>query len=123
MLLGHDNFQLALFALAAQYLTAEFYFTPYISMLRQSTKPEQQGLITAVYLFCADGLASVFTYLLDLSINARVDSIGPVTFTDSGSWEGFVIFSFNVVSLVGMVPFVYAAGQEYDRRRAERRLT
>ena len=98
------------------------WLPPYITMLRQSVPAEQRGFITSVFILFADGFGSLFTYLLDAGIRNRwLESLGPFDFTTDGSWEGVCIFTFNAISLLGTIPFVYYAGKEFDRRRKEAR--
>ena len=117
MLLNQDYFMLSIAALGAQYLTAEGWFPPYLRLLQSSCKPEQRGFVTAIYAFLATGSGALGVYLVDLAIQSKVETLGPFNFSEPGSWEGAVIFAANTISLIGMVPFMRAAGKEFDSRK------
>ena len=117
MLLSHNSFGWSMFALGAQYITVESWLPPYLTALRQSVKPEQRGFVTTLYTFCATASGTLSTYLLDKAIRWHPESVGPMDFSQPGSWEGFAIFGFNAISLLGAVPFMIAGGREFDRRR------
>lgn len=91
--------------LALQYITTECWLPLFLQLLRQSVKAEQKGFVTVLYLFAATTVATLSAYLIDIVCGAELDSLGPLNFSTPGSWQGFVIFLFNFISLVGAVPF------------------
>ena len=109
----NDNFYLSISMLAANYLIAESWMSPAITMLQDSSKGKIQGFTINVYFMFATLAGSLSTFFLDF-FNQRLN-----TDSDPGAF-GDLLGYFVLVSYLGSVPFFYLAGLFYQKQLKER---
>mmetsp|Transcript_3752 Transcript_3752/g.6401 ORF Transcript_3752/g.6401 Transcript_3752/m.6401 type:complete len:120 (-) Transcript_3752:87-446(-) len=101
-----DNFNVSITMLAFNYLIAECWASPTITMLQDTTKNSNQGFAINSYLLFATLCGALSTFLLD-RINYHFDTDNnPQIFGDA--LAGLLLFSY-----LGSVPFFWLAGRAY----------
>jgi len=106
--LVQSNFYFSICMLGLEYLVAECWFGPAITMVLNTIKPENKGFAVGGFLFCttiagtiATVLAQYFTNAFDAKNNVEV--------------YGQILVVFVFISYAGSIPFFILAGREYKK--------
>jgi hypothetical protein len=96
-----------------EYLVAECWVSPAITMVMNTISPDNKGFAVSAYLFCCTIAGTFSTWLLGkLQESYDVD--------DNPELYGKILFYFVLISYGGSLPFFYLSGREYTKvKKAE----
>ena len=93
--------------LGLNYLFAEAWGSPAITMLLDTTSPKNQGFTVNAYLLFATFAGTFSTQLMDyLNQSLGASSSNPEIY-------GYTLAAFTAISYLGSIPFFYLAGRSY----------
>lgn len=110
--LKQDDFTVSVICLGINYLFAESWGSPAITMLMDSTSVENMGFAVSAYLFMTTIGGMLATTALGL-IQSRLDAESDV------SLYGTTLCYFMMFSYLGSIPFWYLAGRSYSSKLAQ----
>ncbi len=127
-ILVQNNFAVSMLGIALEYLTAECWSAPAITMLINTISPQNKGFAVSAYLFCATIGGTISTALLGV-LNEEVvmkDAMGNPCFGPDGKaapcrpeWYGYGLMIFVAFAYIGSVPFFFLAGRNYKAYKEE----
>lgn len=100
--------------LGLNYLTAECWASPTITMLQDSAKGKNQGFTINAYLLFATLAGSLSTWAIDFANMKLNPGSDPDQF-------GTILAYSLLISYLGSVPFFFMAGQGYEKLIKNRR--
>jgi len=105
--------------LGFEYLFAESWLGPSITMVINTISPENKGFAVSAYLFFATVAGTIATELLSVLQTAFKAKENP-------EYYGYILFAFVCFSYGGSIPFMYLAGKHYkafkEKEDAEKAL-
>ena len=117
-LLVQSNIYFSLTMLGLEYLVAECWISPVITMLVNTISPENKGFGVSAFLFLATMAGTLSTTLLGIlqthfipsSKGKPDDWVNP-----KGYLYGWILCAFVVFSYAGSMPFFLLAGNQYKK--------
>jgi len=113
--LVQNNFWLSLAGLGLEYLSAECWIGPVITMVVNTISPENKGFAVSAFLFFATVAGTISTALLGAlqdHYNAK----------ENPKYYGYILCYFVIFAYVGSIPFFYLSGKAYTKvKLAEKR--
>ena len=107
-----SNFYLSIGFLAMEYLVAECWVSPAITMVMNTISPENKGFAVSAYLFCCTIAGTFSTWLLgQLQTSLKVDDKE----NPRPDLYGKILCYFVLISYGGSIPFFYLSGREYTK--------
>lgn len=116
-LLYQKSFAVSITFLFLEYLTAECWNAPAITMILNTISPDNKGYAVSVYSFFATMSGTVSTALLGSFESTYSVNLYPERY-------GYILFAFVCFSYLGSVPFFVLAGRSYtalNKREDEER--
>ena len=113
--LVQSNIYFSLAMLGLEYLVAECWISPVITMLVNTISPDNKAFGTSAFLFLSTISGTISTTLLGFlqtKYNAKAEG--------NGYLYGYILCAFVVFSYAGSVPFFLLAGQSYKRVMLQR---
>ena len=104
--LVQSNFYFSLGMLGLEYLVAESWLGPSITMVINTISPENKGFAVSAYLFFATVAGTIATELLGVLANSLNAKEHPELY-------GYILFGFVCFSYGGSIPFMWLAGKHY----------
>jgi len=104
--LVQSSFWFSLGMLGLEYLFAESWLGPSITMVINTISPENKGFAVSAYLFFATVAGTIATELLGVLQTHFEAKTHP-------SRYGYILFFFVLFSYGGSIPFMWLAGQHY----------
>ena len=104
--LVQNSFWFSLGMLGLEYLFAESWLGPSITMVINTASPKNKGFAVSAYLFFATVAGTIATELLGVLqqyYNAK----------DHPELYGYILFAFVLFSYAGSIPFMWLAGRHY----------
>ena len=92
--------------LGLEYLFAESWLGPSITMVINTISPENKGFAVSAYLFFATVAGTIATELLGVLQTQLKAKENPELY-------GYILFSFVLFSYAGSIPFMWLAGRHY----------
>lgn len=114
----NNNFAVSIVALFFEYLTAECWSSPAITMLINAISPENKGFAVSAYLFFTTISGTISTFLLGQFVETY-------DLAHHRERYGYILCAFVFFSYLGSVPFFYLAGNSYrdlNIKREEEKL-
>lgn len=103
-----SNFWISLVSLGLEYLCAECWVGPAITMVVNTVSPENKGFAVSAYLFFATICGTISTAVLGVLAKSFDAENNPGRY-------GYILCIFVFISYAGSLPFFYMAGKEYER--------
>ena len=115
--LFQNSFWFSMISLGLEYLVAECWLSPCITMLLNTISPENKGFAVSAFLFAATIAGTIST--------ALAGAIGSAysTTTDKENYylNGWILCGFVIFSYGGSIPFMLLAGKSYTKfKQAEK---
>jgi len=93
--------------LGLEYLFAESWLGPSITMVINTISPENKGFAVSAYLFFATVAGTIATELLGILQKSFEAKEHPERY-------GYILFAFVLFSYGGSIPFMWLAGKHYN---------
>jgi MFS family permease len=106
--LYQSSFGISIGALFFEYLFAECWSSPAITMLINAISPQNKGFAVSAYLFFTTISGTISTFLLGQFVQTFKLDEHPERF-------GYILCSFVFFSYLGSVPFFFLAGKSYKQ--------
>merc|ERR1719498_1602152 len=111
--LSNGSFTAAIIGLALEYLVAESWIGPAITMVLNTISPQNKGFAVSAFLFCATIFGTISTAVLGKVATAMEASKNP-------EWYGYLLCYWVAIPYLLSRPFFYLAGKEYTKvKKAE----
>jgi MFS family permease len=104
--LVQSSFWFSLGMLGLEYLFAESWLGPSITMVINTISPENKGFAVSAYLFFATVAGTIATELLGVLQTHFEAKKHPELY-------GYILFAFVLFSYAGSIPFMWLAGRHY----------
>jgi len=104
--LVQSSFWFSLGMLGLEYLFAESWLGPSITMVINTISPENKGFAVSAYLFFATVAGTIATELLGV-LQTQLKA------KENPSLYGYILFGFVCFSYGGSIPFMWLAGKHY----------
>lgn len=108
-----NNFWVSLVCLGLEYLMAECWVSPAITMVVNTISPENKGFAVSAYLFVATVCGTISTALLN-QLQKQFDA------ADNPELYGYILCAFVIFSYGGSLPFFILAGRQYTKFMKEK---
>lgn len=108
----NDNIYVSLVFLGLEYLFAESWFGPAITMVVNTISPENKGFAVGAFLFVANMFGTVSVAVLNsvqLAVNAK----------ENPKYYGWSLAITATIGYGLSIPFFYLAGLEYAKKKSE----
>jgi len=105
-LLVQSDFWVSISALALEYLFAEGWVGPAITMIVNTVTPQNKGFAVSAFLFTATAAGSLSNFLLGTLLDRYDAKSNPALY-------GHFLCGFVVFSYLGSLPFFWLAGKHY----------
>lgn len=106
-LLVQNNFAVSIIFLFFEYLVAECWTGPAITLLINAISPQNKGFAVSAYLFFATLSGTLSTFLLGQFSDSYQLTLYPERY-------GYILCAFVFFSYLGSIPFFYLAGRSYE---------
>lgn len=103
-----NNFWLSMAGLGLEYLVAECWLSPCITMLLNTISPANKGFAVSAFLFAATIAGTISTALA-----GALGSYYEVSKTENKAYNGYILCFFVIFSYGGSIPFMLLAGRSY----------
>ena len=107
-----SSFALSISMLCVNYITAESWGSPTITMLQDVTPSETIGFSISAYLFLTTISGMVGTAALSMVNNVTGAATNPAKY-------GYNLAIFSFIAYAGSLPFFYLAGRSYVQKMRE----
>jgi len=104
----NSSFWFSIAMLGLEYLFAECWFGPAITMVLNTISPENKGFAVSAFLFCTTIAGTISTALLGYLENAYNAKENPSAY-------GYILCVFICFSYGGSIPFFFLAGKSYEK--------
>jgi MFS family permease len=105
---SNENFPLAITGLALEYLVAESWIGPAITMVLNTISPENKGFAVSAFLFFATISGTISTWAL-----GKINNVYHADTPGNEKYYGYFICYWVAIPYALSIPFFYLAGKHY----------